>query len=312
MKDILIAKPILAASLALCLVAGATAQTIIKVAEADKDFGTGRLVGECFLVRCQIFVAELLTDSPQPGGAVEAKVVDGLWRIASDSGTLRLPYADRTYGKYETELAHSWANVKLSRGLRATIILAQERMRAASPGNPVWVTEDSHASAVIRSMVAEASRSEAPTYSVSDAIDSLSREKNPGLAGFLFEYLTGRTTIGHPEVASPLLVKLLGSSSVPDTFRELVVLSIVGDYYRLPQTDRMAAVGQLAEIAQQPNPYAASAALGGLGRIAGFDKSAWAFLTPTARSGAAAAYRDLRAKGLVPKTETLELGLDVR
>ncbi len=107
------------------------------------------------------------------------------------------------------------------------------------------------------------------------------------LAGFLYAYLTERTAIDHPETASPLLLKLLDSESVPDIVRELVEVSIIGDYHRLAQADRIAMVGQLAEIAQKPNQHAAAAALRGLGRIAGSDKSTWTYLTPAALSGAA-------------------------
>jgi hypothetical protein len=125
----------------------------------------------------------------------------------------------------------------------------------------------------------------------------------------LFAYLTERTSINHPEVASPLLVKLLGSASVPDIVRELVTVSIVGDYHRLAQADRMAMVGQLAEIAQKQNIHAAAAALHGLGRIAGFDHSTWKYLTPLTLSATAGVYRNLRDKGLISKTESLEIGL---
>ena len=104
------------------------------------------------------------------------------------------------------------------------------------------------------------------------------------------------------------MLKLLDSESVPDIVRELVEVSIIGDYHRLAQADRMAMVGQLAEIAQKPNLHAAAAALRGLGRIAGFDKSMWTYLTPAALGGAAGTYRKLRDRGLVSKTESLESG----
>ena len=90
---------------------------------------------------------------------------------------------------------------------------------------------------------------------------------------------------------------------------ENFAVRIVTNYYRLSQADRMATVGRLAEIAQKPNTHATVAALRGLGRIAAFDSSTWMYLTPAALGSTAGVYRNLRDKGLVSKTESLELGL---
>jgi hypothetical protein len=74
----------------------------------------------------------------------------------------------------------------------------------------------------------------------------------------------------------------------------------------------MGTVGKLADVAQTQNVHAAAAALRGLGRIAGFDNSTWTYVTPATLGGVALAYRNLREKDLIPKTETLEIGLGGR
>jgi len=112
----------------------------------------------------------------------------------------------------------AWKNVKPSKNLPVTVALGARQGWGVAPGYPVLVASGDREAALIRSLTAEALQLESSPDLVSSRVASLSRVPNPGLAGYVFAFLTHSQTfskVTQPGLAADLFSPLFGSPSVP-------------------------------------------------------------------------------------------------
>jgi len=205
----------------------------------------------------------------------------------------------------------AWNGVSLVRGVPLTVVLALERIGATKGGEAVLVTSDSRTSDLIRSLAFDAVRLERDPGEVSEAVASLSRDPRPGMAGFLYVYLTEREAIKNPALCTRLLGQMIGNPSVPPLTWNLYSAAIVLNFHRLSTSDRAAVIERFAELAQQADPRAAGSGLRGLAAISAFDDSVRSMIPAPALSKIAASYRSLVASGSFSPDESLERALGV-
>ncbi len=273
----------------------------------DEDYGVGLAVGRCLVAKCKVFRGFLATDSPKSGTPVTVKVQEELFGMSHQTAIVSVPYSTEILPKAPSESpGYVWEKVRLSKNAPLTIVLATERVGHVEPGAAVFVTSDERTAEEIRSLTDVAKRLAVSPDSISEVVASLASIINPTLAGYVHMYLVHFETRRNPDRGSALLVELVGSPSIPSGSWESVAVDAQANYYRSSLAGRATVVGRFAEIAQNSDVRAASAALRGLERIANDDQSVRSLLPPAALSGLGDSYRALVTKGSIQRIRTLE------
>jgi hypothetical protein len=279
-----------------------------------EDYGLSATVGQCLIVRCQVFRGFLGTGSPKSGESFEVKVQEWLYGEPVLE-TAWVPYEDFRGSANKDEIggvASAWARVGFSKNAPVAVVFGLENGFGVHAGEPVLVTSNENESRIIRYVTGEALRLEHSIDLLPGAVASLSRKANPPLAAYLFTHLVFRVTATRPELAAELLGQMLGSPSVPARQSEMIARFMAMDYYRLPQAARETMVRRLTELGMEPEVDLARAAYAGLAQIASFDNTVTAFMPPGGLAGVSTTYISLVKKGSITRNRMLETGLGIK
>jgi hypothetical protein len=215
--------------------------------ESIEGYSLGRRVGECLVVKCQIFTGWLATETPKSGEPVMVRLDKQLYGDQIHAELVPVPYANPKAVLREARSPNqAWENVVFGSNAPVAVVMAGERIRIIPQGDPVVVTSSQREVEIIRSLVAEAIRLQASPESISDSVASLSRASNPALAGFLHVHLLRVETVNTPEFGATLLGRMIGNPGVPSGTWEEIANYMVLDYTLLSPSGRAAMVQRFA------------------------------------------------------------------
>jgi hypothetical protein len=280
--------------------------------QADRDYDLGVGVGECVAAKCQILRGTLPATLPKSGESVRLLVAETLLGTPAKGTVVDVPYEaypEVFSGDHNLEVANAWSEVKMVGGLTVTIIMALGDGFGVRAGEPVWVVADGRDAEIVRSLAVEAAAINAAPALLDQAVASLASTPNYALAGYLFMHAAMTVATHAPEQGVGALVRMLATPSVPPEESEPVVRFIVLDYFRLSGQSQADVVRGLTECTHQADVRKQLAALGGLARIAGFDKSV---NLPPLPASLRDAYRTLVKSGGTPRNGELEAALGIK
>jgi hypothetical protein len=229
------------------------------------------------------------------------------------SQVVKLPYADpRDRIKVSQDLLHAvWGSIDYEENAEIAVLLPLEKIAHFKPGIPIGVTSDEHAVEIIRHLVAQVARVEAPG-GVPDAVDSLSKSPDPPLAGYLYTHLTWVENRDKPDIESTLLGKMIGSPSVPPSAWNAVTQDSVFNYFRTSQIVRLELIKLWLDLAQVTDTRIAVPAFNALEVATHFDPSPQTMVGSADLAELAAAYRTLVRNGSLQRSATLEAGFGIQ
>src|SRR5437016_7599155 len=100
---------LIVASIAQSLSGGAT-----KPSQAEDDYALGWAVGQCLVLKCEVFRGYLLTQVPGPQKLVQIRVVDRLFGMSSVLETIGVPYADPNIHPSD-DVAIAWSHASTAK-----------------------------------------------------------------------------------------------------------------------------------------------------------------------------------------------------
>ena len=282
--------------------------------QAVGDFGIGQGLGQCVAAGCQVFRGFLADDSFRSGQPVAVRVEE--WLLGAPirpPETIAVPYEDHVRnGDGGGVPALAWEGVKLSKNLPVTVVFGVKRGWGVQAGNPVVVASGDGETALIRSLTREALRLEESPGAVSDHVASLSRAANPGLAGYVFAFLTRSEKVTRRGLAADLLTEMFGSPSVPPELWKEMPFWMVMASGSLPREGQARMARRFVEMAQQRDPDAALAGFAGLALIASPGAPMREMIQPAAFGGLSRAYTGLLRAGKMRSDQSLEVLLGIR
>jgi hypothetical protein len=282
--------------------------------ETARDYGWGRMVGDCLVSKCQIFRGFLLTESLKSGEFASVRVAEQLVGPPIGTETVEVPYGDPNDVRMSgVSPNRAWrGGVTFSRNAPVMVALALEDNPYAKAGQPMLVTSDEHCSAIIRTLVADAAHLETVPDGISSTVASLARDPNPALAGYLYAHLTRREIVDKPELECALLLQMVGSPSVPPEAWTEIALEARTQYHRLSTTGKTTLGRRFLQLCQDPDKRIAAASFKALAGMGSFDDPAWQSIEPSSIQKFTTVYRALVMKGAIPRNQPLEAGLGIK
>jgi hypothetical protein len=244
--------------------------------QAQDDYELGGLVGQCLVVKCQVFSGVISTEAAKSGKPIFVQVEETLFGTANKAETIAVPYEDENGDRRDGlgSPAAAWAKVSsVAKTTPVTVVFGLERRFGVYRGEPTLVVSNEREAEIVRALAAEARELENSPNLISEAIASLAHRPNPSLAGYLFVYLTLGKVVLPNDLTSALLSQLLGSPSVPTEQAEFIAAWLVFRYDHLSQMGKGALIRCLVDLGQRPDLTLAKAGYYGLARIASFDHS---------------------------------------
>jgi hypothetical protein len=284
------------------LAAGADSQAVT-------DYQTGTLVGLCVAGQCQIFSGSLPNELPKPGHRITIRVQEWLFGGPDARKSVEIPYDDYRSPAGDGYTAQAWLGAPAAPNQQVIVVFANQQVWLVHADQPAIVTGREHDGDVIRSLVPHALRLLNHPEFATDEVASLSKDPSPGLAGFLFAYLTWQKNL-KGEVAADLLQQMFGNPHVPPEVWADMPFWLEIAAGAQPAEKRAALTKRYLDLAQQPDIYAAQAGFAGLALVISDEKSS-ATITPDTRVALARIYRHWIEKGSMRRNASLEKSLGI-
>lgn len=272
------------------------------------NYRLGNDVGECVVMKCQVFRGHLVTDSPKSGQLVTIKVDEVFFGLAAGQDVVRIPYSKENWVKAPSESpGYAWRKVTLAGSENLTIVQALDRLRAVEAGAPVFVTEEEGEVAIIRRLTEQAHQLEKSPDAISTAVSSI---YDPATAGFL-DAQVRHLALKDPELAAVLFQQMIGNPNVPAPAWNQIANYMILDYYRLSESGKGSVVTRFTELAQEPDLRTGALGFTGLARLATSNRDIPTLIPSAVQARLAQSYRALVAKGSMRRDPSLEMELGI-
>jgi hypothetical protein len=248
----------------------------------ERDYALGVALAKCFPAKCKLVDGTLLTNDPKRTATVEILIQPGP-ATGGRTETLEILYSSPGLpATIDQSLSAVWKDVSFLRGSVVTAVVAKEQVGDWRPGEAVVVTTNERTARAVHSLFLEEAQLSG-VGGVERAVNSLTNEPNPALAGFLFEYLTRREIAKNPDLGIVLLARLVRNNSVPAAAWSRIFLFLALDYHMVSTNQKLGLDRELARFARDPDPNLAACAIQAIAQISSGDE-AFGLAFPGARS----------------------------
>ena len=270
------------------------------------DFGLGENVGQCLLVRCEVFRGYLLSTERKHGTPLEIRIAEPMMGDHTVDQIAQIPYSEEINLKSPFTTGRVWRGVNLSVNSELTIVRPMVQLLWIPPGYPMYVTSDRRNSDLIRAITRESILLDSSADAISNRVLLLRAQPDPAVAGLIYAYLAHREFIAKPELMATLLLQMIGTASVPQTVRSEMERMILADYFRLKSNEKAEVVRGFAGFGEMADRKLSVLGFDGLFRIAKSDSSSDLALGEEIKARLAVAYRANVEEGLMQRDQVFE------